>query len=174
VATACGGVSEVALYTIVGGCFRELLQAEPRARLWIDSRFTGDVIRPDFQVHLQGSSDEPLFAAEFKFLSDVGEANGHHGQVIPRIENDLNKLRKMALSNPKLETSAVVFFVNVGVPITITIEKKLSSLKFSCIGEVPLWQPKGVNFSAKLQIYVATDIDIKASKIMIDLPLEEL
>lgn len=158
VATSCGGVSELALYSMVGGCFRNLLEAEcSDYRLLVDSRSQGVKKRPDFQVHHKSSPKTPLFAAEFKILSDTGAGRGHYGQVLPTINEDLGKLVAMRTANPDLETGAVVFFLRDGKRSAKIIDQRLAALGFRCEGVVPLWRPKGISYTTILEIHLANN-----------------
>lgn len=162
VATACGGISEVGLYTILGGCLRKRLETDCRdARLLINSRFIGDEIRPDFQIHYRGEPDKPLFACEFKLISDTGKSCASYSQMIIKIKEDLQKLKKMTQKSNNLETAAVIFFLRDGNNNTAIIEKEIKSLDFKQAGSpVKLWNPLGVNCGTTLQIYLAKNIRV--------------
>lgn len=168
VATACGGVSEVGLYTMLGGCFRSLLEKNDTTkefRLLIDSRVYGseERLRPDFQIHKMNNSEKPLFVSEFKFLSNLGEFNGGYLAVFSRIENDLDRLKLWIDKPSKPLSSSVVFYLNVpmkGNDIkaerSYIIDEKFKKLGFELFGKpIVLWRPDTVTFEASLEIRLA-------------------
>ncbi|HNX93823.1 MAG TPA: hypothetical protein PKL14_01585 [Holophaga sp.] len=159
VATACGGVSEVGLYTLVGGYLRQQMESHaPDARLLVDSvfRWGEGCQRPDFQVHLKDQADRPALAVEFKFISDAGEGSGHYRQVLGAIDEDQSKLAVFAQTPWDLETAAVVFFLSEGHKSTETIVAELEQRGFANEATIDLWHPNGVTYKAKLYIFVST------------------
>jgi hypothetical protein len=162
-ATACGGISEVALYALLAGYFRKLLERkEPSARLVMDSCFPGSSMRPDFQVHTKGSSKEPSLAVECKFVSDAGKGSGYHTGVLSAIDQDLDKLATMVESRPGLESAAVIFFLREGHACASTIEVELKQRGFRSFGAFELWRPEGVEYKAGIQLLLAVDVKVPA------------
>lgn len=153
-ASGCGG-GEIGLYTLLGGYFRRLLEKEnARYRLWINAQLSGTSYRPDFQVHFEETSEQPVFVAEFKWISEEGHGGASPRLILDAIAEDVGKLRSFLCVHPGLRTAALVFLRSRGAEPDVPLCDALHKLGFDLIGGVELWKPETIPSTGHLHLFI--------------------